>query len=74
MFSIARTRPWPPDIDLANARETIAYIEGDMRRIPELERVADALSAAMTEIDVAERAVPCAPNLTTFASRFIPRR
>lgn len=74
MFRIARSRPWPPDIDLSNARETIAYIEDDMRRVPGLEKVAAALHSAIDEIDAAERSVPRATPYSITSARFMPRR
>lgn len=74
MFQIPRSRPWPPEIDLSTARETLAYIEDDMRRVPGLEKVAEAISLAMAEIDAAERAVPQHYAYTPVVSRFVPRR
>lgn len=74
MFRINRRRPWPADIDLSTARETLAYLEGDMRRVPGLEKVAQAISAAMAEIEAAEKAAPYAMSYTPVASHFVPRR
>ncbi len=74
MFRIDRSRPWPPHLDLATARETIAYIEDDMRRVPELESVADALNRAITAIEDAEAKAPLGVPMKPFVSRFLPRR
>lgn len=79
MFRIANSHPWPPEIDLATVRETIAYIEGDMRRVPGLERIADALSTALEEIETVERDRPALSSVyprpqAPIAARFLPRR
>ena len=72
MFRIPRTNQWPPQIDLATARETLAYIHDDMKSVPELQKVANALDAAMREIDRAEATNPrrIGKNVVT-ASRFV---
>ena len=79
MFRIAKSHPWPPEIDLATVRDTLAYIEGNMRRVPGLERVADALSSALDEIETVERQGPPPASAlsrprTPIRARFIPRR
>lgn len=74
MFRIPRRRPWPPEIDLATARETLAYIEDDMRRVPGLEKVAEAVSRAMSEIDAAQAAAPQSYTYRPVASHFVPRQ
>lgn len=73
MFKIQRTPAWPPALDLSTVRETIAYMEGDLRRIPGLEAAALALKTAMTEIEKAERTMKPKP-LAVLASRFVARR
>ena len=74
MFRINRRRPWPTDIDLSTARETLAYLEDDMRRVPGLEKVAQAIAVAMAEIEAAEKAAPYAMNYSPMVSHFVPRR
>lgn len=74
MFRIARSRPWPSDVDLGMARETLAYIEGDLRRIPEFGRIAEALDKAISEIDAVERLAPPQTPRTAIAARFFARR
>ena len=74
MFRIDKSNPWPPHLDLATARETIAYIEDDMRRIPGLESVADELGKAITAIEDAEARAPLGVPMKPFVSRFLPRR
>jgi hypothetical protein len=44
-----------PLVDLDAIRETLAYIRDDIRRVPGLEKAADRLTAALTEISEAER-------------------
>jgi len=73
MFKIPRRHPWPPVLDLATVRETIAYMHDDMARVPGLERVAGALKMAIDEIEAAERnAKP--PAINPSVARFLPRR
>jgi len=73
MFRIQRTPAWPPAIDLTTVRETIAYMEGDLRRVPGLEAAASALKTAIHEIEAAERTMNPRP-LTRLATKFLPRR
>lgn len=73
MFRIPRRNPWPPTLDLATVRETLAYMHDDMNRVPGLERVASALETVLEEIETAERnAKP--PVINPNAARFLPRR
>jgi hypothetical protein len=75
VFKIDRSRPWPPDIDLATVRGTLRYIEDDMRRVPQFAGIAAALEAAISEIDKAEAKNP--PQIETGVvthSRFVPFR
>jgi hypothetical protein len=51
VFRITRNQPWPPLLDLATVRETLAYMRGDMQRVPALDKVAAALDAAILEIE-----------------------
>lgn len=74
MFRIAKSRPWPSDIDLAMARETLAYIEGDLRRIPEFGRIAEALEKAIAEIDTVERLASPPAARAPITARFFARR
>jgi hypothetical protein len=48
-------KPAVPLVDLDTIRETLAYIRDDIRRVPGLERAADRLTSALTEIAAAER-------------------
>jgi hypothetical protein len=75
MFRISRTRCWPPAIDLSTVRKTVAYMQGDMARVPGLEKIAAALDVAIKEID----AVDTRPRVLNIAdgvlrSRFLPRK
>ena len=75
MFKISRTRPWPPQIDLSTVRKTVAYMQGDLARVPGLEKVADALASALKEIDAVDsrpRVVDITASVTR--SRFMPRK
>jgi hypothetical protein len=75
VYKISRREQWPPHIDLTTARETLAYMHDDMKRVPQLAKVAAALEAAMQEMDRAETANPrrIARNVIT-ASRFLRAR
>jgi hypothetical protein len=48
-------------------------MEGDVRRVPGLERAAEALRTAMAEIEHAERKVR-AITYSPIGARFLPRR
>jgi hypothetical protein len=75
MFKISRTRPWPPQIDLSTVRKTVAYMQGDMARVPGLEKIAAALETAIKEIDAIDTR-PRVLNITdgVTRSRFLPRK
>ena len=73
MFKIQRQPAWPPALDLSTVRETIAYMEGDLRRVPGLEAAALALKTAIAEIDAAQKSFKPA-SYEVLASRFLPRR
>jgi len=73
VFKIDRSRPWPPDINLATVRGTLRHIEDDMRRVPQFASIAAALEAAISEIDKAEAKDP--PQIETGVvthSRLVP--
>lgn len=73
VFHIPRSRPWPPQIDLATLRETLAYMHDDMCRVPGLEKLRDALGSAIKEAEAAERRQP--PLVEgPLAAKFLPRR
>lgn len=75
MFKIPRTSSWPPAIDLSTVRKTVAYMQGDLARVPGLEKVAAALDAALKEIDAVDtqqRVVNIADSVTR--ARFLPRK
>ena len=75
MFKISRTRSWPPAIDLSTVRKTVAYMRGDMARVPGLEKIAAALEVAIKEIDAVDTR-PRVVNITdsVLRSRFLPRK
>jgi hypothetical protein len=73
VFRISRSRPWSPVLDLSTVRETLLYVQDDMRRVPGLEKVAGALEAVVKEIDVAERAQPRPIPTRITETRFLPR-
>ena len=73
VFRIPRSNPWPPTIDLATVRETLMYIQDDMRRVPALAGVAAALETTLVEIGKAERSQKKVP-LSPISSRFLPAR
>lgn len=75
MFKISRSRPWPPSIDLSTVRKTVAYMQGDMARVPGLEKIAAALETAIKEIDAVDQR-PRVVNLTdrVTRARFLPRK
>ncbi len=58
MFRIARKHPWPPAVDLSMVRETLCYINDDMKRFPQFARIADAIDEALHEIKAAEARQP----------------
>jgi hypothetical protein len=72
MFKLRARAPSPPPIDLATVRETIAYMQSDIRRAPGLERVSHALDLAVREIDALEgnRMPVKGPEIA--AARFLP--
>lgn len=74
MFRIPRDKSWPPEVDLTTVRETLAYMQDDMQRVPGLEKVAAAMAATLAEIDAVKPAPrPLASN-SPFAARFLPWR
>lgn len=74
MFRIPRDKPWPPAIDLVTVRDTLAYMQDDIARVPGLEKVADAITRTLEEIDaVKPEPRPIAAD-SPFAARFLPWR
>ena len=75
MYKIPRDNPWPPKVDLSTLRETLRYMENDLRRAPEFAGVAAAIKNTLKEIDKAEAASPrvLSPGVVTH-SRFVPYR
>lgn len=75
MFKISRSRSWPPAIDLSTVRKTVTYMQGDMARVPGLEKIAAALEVAIKEIDAVDTR-PRVVNITdsVLRSRFLPRK
>jgi hypothetical protein len=75
MFKISRDKPWPPSIDLTTVRQTVAYMQGDMARVPGLEKIAAALAEALAEIDAVQPRRPVVNLQEHLArARFMPRR
>lgn len=75
MFTIDRSNPWPPRIDLTTARATLQGLERDMKHMPQLSEVARALKQALHAIDRAEAKTPklLAGGVLTH-SRFRPKQ
>lgn len=75
MFRIPRDKPsWPPAIDLTTVRDTLAYMQDDMARVPGLEKVAAAMAATLQEIDAVKPAPRPIAHGSPFAARFLPWR
>lgn len=51
MFRPDRKPSATPMLDLATVRDTLSYMRGDIKRVPELAKAAEALDAAIKEID-----------------------
>ena len=75
MFKISRNRAWPPSIDLTTVRQTVQYMQGDLARVPGLEKISAALEAALNEIDAVQTR-PSVANLNdpVLRARFLPRK
>ncbi|MEZ5843546.1 MAG: hypothetical protein R3D27_07410 [Hyphomicrobiaceae bacterium] len=54
MSSIVRTIAYPPEFDLSTMRETLRYMQGEMKRVPALADAAQALETAIIEMERAE--------------------
>lgn len=61
-------------IDLASVRDTLLYIESDLNEAPELTRLADAIHAALAEIDRLELSGSSFETPEIIAARFLPAR
>ncbi len=75
MLKLSRASDVSESIDLTTARETLAYIHDDLKRIPALADAAEALETAIAEIENVERPL-LAPHarLRAMATRFFPVR
>lgn len=74
MFRIPRNNPWPAALDLGTARTTLSDLHEDMKRVPQLAKVAEALEIALAEIDRADtKAVEALPPRFT-GSKFLRTR
>ena len=51
MFDVFHRHRQTVHIDLATVRDTLLYIESDLTRSPELDRLAFAIRQALTEIE-----------------------
>ena len=69
-----RQRPNVPLVDLDTIRETLLYIRDDMQRAPGLEGAADHLTAALGEINAAERRRMAPLSTSVIDARILPRR
>lgn len=74
MFRIPRDNSWPPAIDLGTVRDTLAYMQDDMARVPGLEKVADAIARTLQEIDAVKPTPRPVAGNSPFAARFLPWR
>ena len=54
MTKIVPTIAFPPDIDLGAMRETLRYMQGEMKRVPSLADATQALETAIIEMERAE--------------------
>jgi hypothetical protein len=73
MFKIQRQPAWPPALDLSTVKDTLQYMEGDLRRVPELATAAQAIRTAISELEAAERRQAPKPY-SVFSAKFMPRR
>ena len=75
MFKISRNRAWPPSIDLTTVRQTVQYMQGDLARVPGLEKISAALETALKEIEAVQTR-PSIANLNdpVLRARFLPRK
>jgi len=69
-----RQRPNVPLVDLDTIRETLLYIRDDMQRAPGLEQAAEHLTAALGEINAAERRRMAPLSTSVIDARILPRR
>ena len=72
MFGVFKKAPPRQRIDLASVRDTLQYIESDLDHAPELQRVADAVRAALAEIDRIELSVGAVNPAEITKARFLP--
>jgi hypothetical protein len=63
-----------PLIDLGAVRDTLAYIRGDFQRVPALERAAELIGAALTEVVAAERRRLAPIPRSVLETHLLPRR
>jgi hypothetical protein len=59
-------------IDLGSVRDTLLYIESDVAHAPELERLAAAIRAALTEIEKLEAKYGTKNRVAPAAVHFLP--
>lgn len=71
--SASHTPPWPPAIDLDTVRDTLLYMHDDMKRVPGLEKVAQAIESTLSEIEAAQRSAKPVRHAPIMA-RFLPSR
>lgn len=72
MFRVFKKAPPRQHIDLASVRDTLQYIESDLDQAPELMRVAEAVRAALAEIDRIELSGSTLKSADITGARFLP--
>jgi hypothetical protein len=63
-----------PLIDLDTVRDTLTYIRDDLQRVRALERAAELIGAALSEIRAAERRRLAPIPRSVLDARLLPRR
>jgi hypothetical protein len=72
VFERFKRRHRTQHIDLASVRDTLLYIESDLQCAPELHRLADAVRAALAEIDRIELSNEPAKAPEITGAHFLP--
>lgn len=72
MFGSIRRQSRPRGLDLTTMRATVSYMHDDAVRTPGCERVAEAFSAVLGEIEAAERKSGAISSSGIVAACFVP--